>query len=354
MKFSKRLKAIVAAAVVSVNMFSLVGCGSSTQDGKHQRIIRIALSQNEDHPQYKALKEFEKYVEDRTDGKFDVQIYPNELLGATVQSLELTQTGAVDLSVIGIGVLEAFNSAYTVFNLPYLMDNVEHYHAVMEDNEIMEPVYESTKDSGFVGLTWFDAGVRNMYTTKKPINTPDDLVGLKIRVQPSPTNVKMLEAFNASATPMSFGEVYTGLQQGVIDGAENNELALINNKHGEVAKYYSYTMHLMQPDILVVSTSLLDSLTPEEQQIFREAADHASVYEEKLWSDAAEACKKQAEEEMGVQFIYPDTKPFQEKMQSLYTEYRKDPNIDAMYTKIREKGDEIAAESNSTSSDSNK
>lgn len=125
------------------------------------------------------------------------------------------------------------------------MDSVDQYHAVMNDENIMGPVFESTRDSGFVGLSWFDAGVRNMYTTNKEINTPDDLKGLKIRVQTSETNVKMLEALGASATPMSFGEVYTGLQQGVIDGAENNELALINNKHGEVAKYYSYTMHLM-------------------------------------------------------------------------------------------------------------
>ena len=108
-----------------------------------------------------------------------------------------------------------------------------------------------------------------MYTTNKEINTPDDLKGLKIRVQTSETNVKMLEALGASATPMSFGEVYTGLQQGVIDGAENNELALINNKHGEVAKYYSYTMHLMQPDIVIMSTHLKNSLTDEEEEIFK-------------------------------------------------------------------------------------
>ena len=349
MKFSKRLKAIVATAVMSMNIFALAGCGASTQVGasnsKDKRVIRIALAQNESHPQYKALEEFKKYVEEKTDGKFDVQVFPNELLGAQTQTIELTQTGAVDLSVVGLSVLESFNSAYTVFNLPYLMDSVEHYHAVMNDEEIMNPVYQSTKESGFVGLTWFDAGVRNIYTTNKPINKPDDLKGLKIRVQTSQTNVKMLEALGASATPMSFGEVYTGLQQGVIDGAENNELVLINNKHGEVAKYYSYTMHLMQPDIFVISTSLLEELTPEEQQIFKDGAVYASEWESKAWDEAATSAKKQAEEDMGVEFITPDIKPFQEKMQNLHDEYRKDPNIDAMYKKIREKGDEISAES---------
>ncbi|MDU2198786.1 MAG: TRAP transporter substrate-binding protein DctP, partial [Peptostreptococcaceae bacterium] len=218
-----------------------------------------------------------------------------------------------------------------------------HYHEVMNDEEIIGPVYESTRQSGFVGLTWFDAGVRNIYTTKKPIMEPDDLKGLKIRVQTSPTNVKMLQALGASPTPMSFGEVYTGLQQNVIDGAENNELALINNKHGEVAKHYSYNMHAMLPDILIASTSLLDNkLTKEEAQIVMEAADYANKFEVELWEDAAADAKAKAEE-MGVQFYYPDIKPFQEKMKDLHAEYTKDEDMKAVYDKIRAKGDEILA-----------
>ena len=213
----------------------------------------------------------------------------------------------------------------------------------MNDEEIIGPVYESTRQSGFVGLTWFDAGVRNIYTTKKPIMEPDDLKGLKIRVQTSPTNVKMLQALGASPTPMSFGEVYTGLQQNVIDGAENNELALINNKHGEVAKHYSYNMHAMLPDILIASTSLLDNkLTKEEAQIVMEAADYANKFEVELWEDAAADAKAKAEE-MGVQFYYPDIKPFQEKMKDLHAEYTKDEDMKSVYDKIRAKGDEILA-----------
>lgn len=289
------------------------------------------------------MLEFEKYVEEKTNGDIDVQIFPNELLGATAQAVELAQTGAVDLVIGGLGTLEAFNSSYTVLNLPYIMDSTEHYHEVMNDEEIIGPVYESTRQSGFVGLTWFDAGVRNIYTTKKPIMEPDDLKGLKIRVQTSPTNVKMLQALGASPTPMSFGEVYTGLQQNVIDGAENNELALINNKHGEVAKHYSYNMHAMLPDILIASTSLLDNkLTKEEAQIVMEAADYANKFEVELWEDAAADAKAKAEE-MGVQFYYPDIKPFQEKMKDLHAEYTKDEDMKAVYDKIRAKGDEILA-----------
>ena len=340
MKVGKRITALLLAATIG---FSAIGCSKVDGAEKKVKVIRVAHGQNEEHPQHKAMLEFEKYVEEKTNGDIDVQIFPNELLGATAQAVELAQTGAVDLVIGGLGTLEAFNSSYTVLNLPYIMDSTEHYHEVMNDEEIIGPVYESTRQSGFVGLTWFDAGVRNIYTTKKPIMEPDDLKGLKIRVQTSPTNVKMLQALGASPTPMSFGEVYTGLQQNVIDGAENNELALINNKHGEVAKHYSYNMHAMLPDILIASTSLLDNkLTKEEAQIVMEAADYANKFEVELWEDAAADAKAKAEE-MGVQFYYPDIKPFQEKMKDLHAEYTKDEDMKAVYDKIRAKGDEILA-----------
>ena len=340
MKVGKRITALLLAATIG---FSAIGCSKVDGAEKKVKVIRVAHGQNEEHPQHKAMLEFEKYVEEKTNGDIDVQIFPNELLGATAQAVELAQTGAVDLVIGGLGTLEAFNSSYTVLNLPYIMDSTEHYHEVMNDEEIIGPVYESTRQSGFVGLTWFDSGVRNIYTTKKPIMEPDDLKGLKIRVQTSPTNVKMLQALGASPTPMSFGEVYTGLQQNVIDGAENNELALINNKHGEVAKHYSYNMHAMLPDILIASTSLLDNkLTKEEAQIVMEAADYANKFEVELWEDAAADAKAKAEE-MGVQFYYPDIKPFQEKMKDLHAEYTKDEDMKAVYDKIRAKGDEILA-----------
>ena len=311
MKLGKRITALLLVAAVGLGA---VGCSKVNGQETKVKVVRVAHGQNEDHPQHKAMLEFEKYVEEKTNGAVDVQIFPNELLGATAQAVELSQTGAVDLVIAGLGTLEAFNDCYTVLNLPYIMDSTEHYHEVMNDEEIIKPVYESTKDSGFVGLTWFDAGVRNIYTTKKAIMKPEDLKGLKIRVQTSPTNVKMLEALGASPTPMSFGEVYTGLQQSVIDGAENNELALINNKHGEVAKHYSYNMHAMLPDILVASTNLLENkLTKEEAQIVREAADYANEYEMELWDEAAQEAKEKAEA-MGVKFYYPDIKYVKREM----------------------------------------
>ena len=337
----KKGKRILVLTLMGSMLLSSVGC-TQTNGGNKARVIRVAHGQNESHPQHKAMLEFEKYVEEKTDGALDVQIFPNELLGASSQAVELCQTGAIDLVISSLGNLEAFNDSYTVLNLPYIMDSTEHYHAVMNDEDIMGPIYESTRKSGFIGLTWFDAGVRNIYTTNKPIEKPEDLRGLKIRVQTSPTNVKMMQALGASPTPMSFGEVYTGLQQHVIDGAENNELALINNKHGEVAKYYSYNMHAMLPDLLIVNAKLLDELPKEQSQAIVDGAKYANEFEVKAWSDAVDKAKVEAEK-MGVKFYYPDIKPFQEKMKSLHNEYTQDPKMKAIFDKIRAKGDEILA-----------
>lgn len=335
---------LLIISVVSTFSLGFVGCQTSSTNAESntaKRVVRVAHVQNENHPIQGALLELEKYIEEKTNNNIDVQIFPNELLGTQTQTIELTQTGAVDMVVAGLGALEAFNSAYTVFNLPYIMDSIEHYHAVMNDENIMGEVFNSTESSGFVGLTWFDARVRNIYTKNKVIQTPDDLKGLKIRVQTSPTNVKMLQALGASPTPMSFGEVYTGLQQGVIDGAENNELALVNNKHGEVAKVYSYNMHAMLPDILIISTSLLDRLTDEEKQIFIEAANIENEWEIKKWEQSVEEAKVTAEK-MGVEFYYPDVKPFQDKMADLHAEYTQDENMKVIYDKIKAKGIEVA------------
>ena len=224
-----------AVLLVLACIFALTGCGG---DESGKRIVRIAHSQSETHPQHLGMLKFEEYVEGKLGDKYDIQIFPNELLGSTVKAIELTQTGAIDFAVAATANLETFADVYEIFSLPYLFVSEDAYHATMEDTDYMEKVYESTDVAGFRCVTWYNAGTRSFYATK-PINTPADMKGMKIRVQQSPASIALVKAMGAAASPMSFGEVYTAIQQGVIDGAENNELALTNNKHGEVAKYYS-------------------------------------------------------------------------------------------------------------------
>ncbi|PRR78688.1 2,3-diketo-L-gulonate-binding periplasmic protein YiaO precursor [Clostridium liquoris] len=338
LKFMK--KTIAVGLLVSILAFSLTGCNSVTT-GK--RIIRIAHGQSETHPDNLGLLAFEKYVESRLGDKYDVQIFPNELLGPSVKAIELVQTGAIDFAVCSTGNLETFDNVYQIFSIPYLFDSVEAYHKVMEDKELMSSIYKSTEAAGFESVTWFEAGTRNFYA-KTPIKTPDDLKGKKIRVQQSPTNVRMMDLFGAAAAPMSFGEVYTAIQQGVIDGAENNELALTNNKHGEVAKYYSYNQHQMVPDLLIGNVKFLNSLPPEERKVFDEAAEEATKVERSQWDSQIKNAIYQAKS-MGVKFIDTDIEPFKEKVLPLHKELlEKNKKLQPIYDKIQEINKQVKEE----------
>ena len=307
----KKLTALAFGIAVAV---SLTGCGSLT-GGK--RIIRVSHAQSETHPEHLGLLAFKEYVEEKLGDKYEVQIFPNELLGSAQKAIELTQTGAIDFVVAGTANLETFADVYEIFSMPYLFDSEEVYKSVMQDTEYMENVYASTDEAGFRVVTWYNAGTRNFYG-KSPIRTPEDLKGKKIRVQQSPASVEMVKAFGAAAAPMGFGEVYTAIQQGVIDGAENNELALTNNKHGEVAKYYAYNKHQMVPDMLVANLKFLNSLSPEDYQVFKEAAALSTEVEMEEWDKSIEEAKKIATDEMGVEFIDVDVEAFKEKVLPLH------------------------------------
>ena len=311
---------------------SLTACGSLT-DGK--RIIRISHAQSETHPEHLGLLAFKEYVEERLGDKYEVQIFPNEILGSAQKAIELTQTGAIDFVVAGTANLETFADVYEIFSMPYLFDSEDVYKTVMEDSDYMEQVYESTDEAGFRVVTWYNAGTRNFYA-KTPIRTPEDLKGKKIRVQQSPASVSMVNSFGAAAAPMGFGEVYTAIQQGVIDGAENNELALTNNKHGEVAKYYSYNKHQMVPDMLVANLKFLEGLSPEEYQVFKDAAALSTEVEMKEWDKSIEEAKKIASEDMGVEFIDVDVDAFKEKVLPLHEKMLNDnPKIRSFYEYIQ-------------------
>ena len=207
----------------------------------------------------------------------------------------------------------------------------------MDDPEVTDSIFLTTEQAGFIAVTWLDAGTRNFYTVDKPIHSPDDLKGLKIRVQQSPTNVAMMSLLGGSATPMSFGDVYTALQQGVINGAENNELALTDNGHGDVCKYYSYDMHQMVPDIVLANYEFLSGLSDEERAVFEEGFAILNRVQREEWETAVEAAKDKAQNVQGVEFIYPDTAPFQVAVMPLHeTVLEGNPDLKPIYEKIRE------------------
>ena len=240
--------------------------------------------------------------------------------------------------------METFSSQYQIFNLPYLFSSEEAYHAAMEDNEVTDPIFLTTQKAGLETVTWLDAGTRNFYTVKTPVNQPSDLKGLKIRVQQSPTNVEMMRLLGGTATPMGFGDVYTALQAGILDGAENNELALTDNGHGDICKYYSYDMHQMVPDLLVANYEFLSNLSPDERDIFEEGFQLINQVERDAWAAAVEEAKNKAENEQHVNFLYPDTAPFQEAMAPLHTSVlAANPELQSIYDRIQEYNAEYAS-----------
>ena len=309
MRFNKTLSGALSLTL----LFGCFGCSSSST-GSSAQIVRIGHNQAVDHPTNVALMAFEDFIEEKLGDTFDVEIFPNELLGSQTDMVQLTQTGALDFCVASNSILETFSTDYTIFNLPYLFSSAESYHEAMDDAAVTKEIFESTRQAGFEAVAWIDAGTRNFYTVSTPIESPDDLAGLKIRTQQSPTNVEMMALLGGSATPMGFGEVYTALQAGIIDGAENNELALTSNGHGDVAKYYSYDMHQMIPDILSGNVNFLDSLSDEQLAIFEEGFTLFNQVQREEWDKAVDAAIEKATNEQGVTFLYPDTQAFQDKV----------------------------------------
>lgn len=333
------------AVLVGIGLVAatLPGCGAG--GGDKRQIIRIGHNQATDHPTNIALMAFEEYIEEKLGDKYNVEVYPSELLGSQTDMVQLTQTGAIDFCVASNSILETFSENYTLFNLPYLFASAEAYHNAMDDPEIVEPIFESTKQAGFEAVTWIDAGTRNFYTVSTPIEAPADLKGLKIRVQQSPTNVEMMSLLGGSATPMGFGDVYTALQSKVIDGAENNEMALTSNGHGDVCKYYSYDMHQMIPDILIGNCAFLNELPEEEKEIFEEGFLLVNSVEREEWVKAVDAAKEKAGNGQGVEFLYPDTKPFQEICEPMHADMlEKYPDLEPIYEKIQEYNAEYPSE----------
>lgn len=337
----KRMRGFRKVLLLTLVICMAAGVAGCSSEGEQKRIIRISHAQSETHPEHLGLLAFKEHVEKNLGDKYEVQIFPNEILGSAQKAIELTQTGAIDFVVAGTANIETFADVYEIFSMPYLFDSVQAYHATMNHAEYMNQVYESTDEAGFRVMTWYNAGTRNFYA-KKPINTPEDLKGLKIRVQQSPASVKMMQSFGAAASPMSFGEVYTAIQQGVIDGAENNELALTNNKHGEVAKYYSYNQHQMVPDMLIGNLKFLNSLSEDERAVFDEAAALSTEVELEEWDKQVEAAKEIAKNDMGVEFIEVDVDAFKEKVLPLHEELLKaNPNIRALYDYIQDVNEEV-------------
>ncbi|WP_447928833.1 TRAP transporter substrate-binding protein [Vreelandella sp. EE27] len=316
---------LIAATALSTVFFSVSSVNADVR-------LRMANSLSQDHPSSVVLKQFADEINEKTNGEVSIQLFLNGVLGSEREVLEQMQNGAVDITRVSAASLENFNSIYSLFSLPYIFDDEENFYEVMR-SPIIEPIYEATKEDGFQGLTFFDSGARSFYTSSHPINTPDDLKGLKLRVINSNTSIRMVTLMGGTPTPLPYGEVYTALQSGVVDGADNNPTALTIGRHGEVARYYSLDEHQRIPDFLVISNNALERMTEEQQAIMYDAATNATESYRDLWSAAVEQALERAQE-MGVEINQPNTEPFREAVQPLIDEYLQNEQIGPLLEQI--------------------
>ncbi len=293
---------------------------TSCEDVSEKTELKLAHGLAIDHPVHIAMEYMAKRTAELSDGKLTFEIYPAEQLGSEQQCLELVQIGSLAITKVSAAVMESFTDDYKVFGLPYIFKSKEHVFNVL-DGEIGKELLLSTENKWIRGLCYYDAGSRSFYTKNKPIESPDDLAGLKIRVMRSITAVEMIRALGGSATPISWGELYTALQSGVVDGAENNLPSFYSSHHYEVCKHFSLDEHTTIPDIIVISKKVWDKLSDQEKEWLQQAADDSVILERKLWAEA-EIKSLEEIEKAGVKVNYPDKAPFIEKVQPLLESYR--------------------------------
>jgi len=286
------------------------------------------------YPTVEAVKYMGTVLSKLTNGKHSIKVFNNSALGAEKDTIEQAKIGAVAMTRVNIAPMNNICPTTVVPTMPFLFHSKEHMRQVL-DGPIGEEILKSCEAQGFIGLAFYDSGARSIYTVKKPVKTLADMKGLKVRVQQSDLWVALLEAMGANATPMPFGEVYTGLKTGLVDAAENNYPSYESSRHFEVAKFYAKTEHSMAPEMLLFSKKVWDGLTPDDQKALRQAAKESVPYMRKLWDEREEkslAVVKAA----GAQVIDVDKPAFQAAMKPVYDKFISDPKLKDMIKRIQD------------------
>ena len=298
------------------------------------RTIKLAHGLDVNHSVHLAMVKMGVDLKELSDGKLILEIYPSQQLGTERQCLELLQIGSLDMTKVSVGVLENFAPKMKILGLPFLFRDRQHAFKVL-DGPVGRQLLEDGEKYWLKGLGYYDAGSRSFYTKDRPINSPDDLAGLKIRVMESVTAIDMVTSLGGSPTPISWGELYTSLQQGVVDGAENNPPSFYLSRHYEVCKYYSLDEHTVLPDVLLAGTHLWNKLSLEEKKWLTQAVENSISYQRKLWMESEKEALD-AVQEAGVKIIRPDKTLFSEKVKGIYEQYKENEELNRLIQEIQE------------------
>mgnify|MGYP000203402835 CR=1 FL=1 len=296
--------------------------------------LRSSDTHPEGYPTVVAVQKMGEMLEERTGGRLCIEVFHSAQLGQEKDTIEQTQFGVIDMNRVSLGPFNNIIEETQVPSLPYIFRSVEHMHKVM-DGPVGQQILDAFSGHDLVGLAFYDGGSRSFYNSQKPINSMADLAGMKFRVMQSDMFVDMVAALGANATPMPYGEVYSSIQTGVIDGAENNWPSYDSSGHFEVAKYYTLDQHLIVPEVLVMAKSSFDKLSAEDQEIVRQAARDSVPVMRELW----EAREKESEarvREAGVEIVTDiDKTPFIEAMVPVYQKYVTSPKLQQMVADIQ-------------------
>lgn len=315
----KKALAILIVLMLSITVVFAGGQGEE-EASMEPIVLKAADTHAIDYPTVLGILKMGELLDEWTDGRITIEMYPSKQLGEEKETIEQTQLGAIDIVRTSVGPVGEIVPELNVLSLPYVFRSEEHCYKVV-DGEIGDELLAKVEEHGFVGLGWYGSGQRSFYNTQRPIRSLEDLDGLKFRVMQNEVFVNMVNALGASATPMAYGEVYTALSTGVIDGAENNYPSFFTSNHYEVAQYYTQDEHLRVPEIILFSERTWNKLSADDQELIMKAAAESVPYQRNEWTKMAKKSFDQLQA-AGVEIITEiDKQPFIDAMAPVYAMY---------------------------------
>lgn len=300
----------------------------SCADKKETVTLTLGHTLDTRHVVHKAMEFMSLRLSEYSNGSMEIVIYPGGQLGSEREMIELLQIGSLSMTKVSASPLEGFVQEMQIFSIPYLMRDRDHFWRVL-NGPVGQSLLKKTESARLKGMAYYDAGSRSFYTSEAPIYSPDDLSGKKIRVLNSPTAIAMVQALGAAATPIAWGELYAALQQGVVDGAENNPPSYYLSRHYEIAPYYILDEHTFVPDIILASLPVWNDLTEQQQSWLSQAMADSVEYQKSLWQQASDEAL-QAVKDQGVTVIYPDKTQFQDKVKEFHQSFADTPVAETM------------------------
>jgi tripartite ATP-independent transporter DctP family solute receptor len=299
------------------------------------REFRASDNQAADYPTVQALQFMARIVEERTGGRHWIRVFHSSQLGEEKETIEQTRIGVIDINRTNVAPIGSMVPAANTLSLPFLFRSREHLHHVL-DQSIGKDILAGFERHGFVGLTFYDSGARSIYNSVRPVRSFEDLKGMRIRVQQSDLMLAMIKALGAEPIALPYGQVLTGLSTRLIDGAENNWPSYVTTNHYRLAPYYTLTEHSMGPEVLVMSPRAWDTLSSEDKEIFRDAAERSNIHMREIWTSLEERSRQQASAAGNVIVGDIDRKPFEDAMAPIHSKAMMDDDARQLIERIRQ------------------